>query len=170
MFLGPNSPLTNSPLIIRMEAQGHYIASFLNQWQKEDIRPFEPKVAAVDGFMEQKDLFMKSMIWESDCRSWFKNANTGKISGLWPGSRLSYIEALAMQRFEDFHVTYATKNRFVYLENGFSQTHFRPGRDLTYYVHNEDRGELVFSELMSTGNAKNSASFLTAQQATKLSF
>lgn len=62
MFLGPNSPLTNSPLIIRMKAQGHYIASCLNQWQKEDIRPSEPKVAAVDDFMEQRDLFMKSMI------------------------------------------------------------------------------------------------------------
>ncbi|KAE8309703.1 hypothetical protein BDV41DRAFT_567147 [Aspergillus transmontanensis] len=106
MLLGPNSPLGNSPLLI-------YTCTF------------EPKLEAVDDFMERKDSFMKSTIWENDCRSWFKNANTGKVSGLWPGSGLSYIEALAVQRFEDFHITYATKNRFAYLGNGFSQTYLQ---------------------------------------------
>ncbi|QMW24964.1 hypothetical protein G4B84_000209, partial [Aspergillus flavus NRRL3357] len=65
-------PLANSPLIICIEAQEHYIAKFLNRWQKEDIRTFEPKLEAVDDFMEQKDLLMKSTIWENDCRSWFR--------------------------------------------------------------------------------------------------
>ncbi|KAE8328345.1 hypothetical protein BDV39DRAFT_192217 [Aspergillus sergii] len=141
MVLGPNSPLANSPLLICIEAQGHYIAKFLNQWQKEDTCTFEPKLEAVDDFMEQKDSFMKSTIWENDCQSWSKNANTGKVSGLWPGSGLSYIEALAVQRFEDFHITYVTKNRFAYLGNGFSQRYLQPESDLTYYVRHEDNGE-----------------------------
>ncbi|KAE8338797.1 hypothetical protein BDV24DRAFT_165930 [Aspergillus arachidicola] len=144
ILLGPNSPLGNSPLLICIEAQGHYIAKFLNRWQKEDTCTFEPKLEAVDDFMERKDSFMKSTIWENDCRSWFKNANTGKVSGLWPGSGLSYIEALAVQRFEDFHITYATKNRFAYLGNGFSQTYLQPESDLTYYVRHEDNGESGF--------------------------
>ncbi|KAE8379686.1 hypothetical protein BDV26DRAFT_159450 [Aspergillus bertholletiae] len=170
MFLGPNSPLANSPLIVCIEAQGHYIAKFLNRWQKENIRTFEPKLEAVDDFIEQKDLFMKKTIWESDCRSWFKNANTGKISGLWPGSGLSYIEALAVQRFEDFHVTYTTRNRFTYLGNGFSQTHLQPKSDLTYYVRNEDHGESVFPGLMSIYNAKDTAATVAAKEVMGLSF
>ncbi|KAE8136695.1 hypothetical protein BDV38DRAFT_283643 [Aspergillus pseudotamarii] len=82
----------------------------------------------VDDFMEQKDIFMTTTIWENDCRSWFKNANTGKISELWPGSGLSKIEAVALQRFEDFYVIYATKNR-----------------DLTHYVRHKDNGEFGVS-------------------------
>ncbi|RAQ66863.1 hypothetical protein COH20_007310 [Aspergillus flavus] len=112
-------PLANSPLIICIEAQEHYIAKFLNRWQKEDIRTFEPKLEAVDDFMQQKDLFMKSTIWENDCRSWFKK-------------RQHRQEAVAVQRFEDFYITYATKNRFTYLGNGFSQTHLQLESDLTY--------------------------------------
>ncbi|KAF7630493.1 hypothetical protein AFLA_011116 [Aspergillus flavus NRRL3357] len=111
-------PLANSPLIICIEAQEHYIAKFLNRWQKEDIRTFEPKLEAVDDFMEQKDLLMKSTIWENDCRSWFR--------------KRQHRQAVAVQRFEDFYITYATKNRFTYLGNGFSQTHLQLESDLTY--------------------------------------
>ncbi|KJK62486.1 Pyridine nucleotide-disulfide oxidoreductase [Aspergillus parasiticus SU-1] len=78
MLLGPNSPLGNSPLLICIEAQGHYIAKFLNRWQKEDTCTFEPKLEAVDDFMERKDSFMKSTIWENDCRSWFKTPTPGR--------------------------------------------------------------------------------------------
>ncbi|KAE8363958.1 hypothetical protein BDV27DRAFT_158268 [Aspergillus caelatus] len=89
MLLGPNSPLAKSPLI------------------KEDVRALELRMEVAGDFMEQKDIFMKTTIWENDCRSWFKNANT---------------EAVAIQRFEDFHVIYTTKNQFAYLGNGFRQT------------------------------------------------
>ncbi|KAF7586159.1 hypothetical protein BBP40_009392 [Aspergillus hancockii] len=118
------------------------LANFLNRWQKEDIRTYEAKPKAVDDFMEQKDLFMKDTIWE---------------------------KALAVQRFEDFDISYAVQNRFAYLGNGLSQTHFRLGGDLTYYLRDEDKGESIFPELVSTDNVKDSANTLTVQEATQLS-
>ncbi|QMW37023.1 hypothetical protein G4B11_000259 [Aspergillus flavus] len=125
-------PLANSPLIICIEAQEHYIAKFLNRWQKEDIRTFEPKLEAVDDFMEQKDLFMKSTIWENDCRSWFKKRQHRQGQWIVAWERAKLYRSVAVQRFEDFYITYATKNRFTYLGNGFSQTHLQLESDLTY--------------------------------------
>ncbi|EAT77845.1 hypothetical protein SNOG_14653 [Parastagonospora nodorum SN15] len=58
MFLGPNCPIGNGPIIFSIEIQGEYMAHIMNRWQKEDISSFDPKLEAVNDFMEQKDLFM----------------------------------------------------------------------------------------------------------------
>lgn len=155
MFLGPNCPIGNGPIIFSIELQGSYFAEFLNRWQKEDIRAYDVKVEAVDDFMEQKDLFMESTVWNTHCQSWYKNPKSGKITALWPGSTLHYMETLAKPRFDDFDITYASKNRFAYLGNGFSQRELNPNIDLTYYLRNHDDGSSVFSSLFSTYNAKS---------------
>lgn len=161
VFLGPNCPIGNGPIVISIEAQGCYFAEFMNRWQKEDIRTFDPKLAAVDDFQEQKDLLMQRTVWNSSCQSWYKDRVSGKITALWPGSTLHYLEALAKPRYDDFDVTYACRNRFAYLGDGLSQAELRPQGDLTYYIREKDRGELLSRTLMSTYNAKDSVSRLS---------
>lgn len=155
MYLGPNCPIANGPIIFSIELQGTYIAEFMNRWQKEGIRTFDPKKEAVDEFQDQKDIFMKSTVWESHCQSWYKNPQSGKITAVWPGSTFHYAETLAQPRYDDYDVTYTGNNRFAYLGNGFSQIELNPKEDLAYYIRDEDKGEPLFKSTMSTVNIKD---------------
>lgn len=160
MFAGPNCPFGSGGIIVGIEAEGTYMTNFLNRWQKEDIKFFDAKEEAVDDFMEQKDLFMETTVWGKGCRSWWKNSETGKVTALWPGSTLHYLEALAHPRYDDFEVQYASRNRFAYLGNGFSQRQLDPTADLAYYLREKDEGS-VFADTMSTRNAKDLGDLLT---------
>lgn len=130
------------------------MAHFLNRWQKQDLASIDPKKAAVDDFMEQKDAFMENTVWNTDCQSWYKNPQTGQITALWPGSTSHYMETLAQPRFDDFDITYYG-NRFAYLGNGISQTELNPHIDPVYYLRNQDNGEPLCRSLQSTTNLKN---------------
>lgn len=160
MFLGPNCPIGNGPIIFSIEIQGEYISHFMNRWQKEDIARFDPKVEAVDDFMLQKDLFMKKTVWDTGCQSWYKNSQINKITALWPGSTLHYMETLSSPRYDDYDVRY-NGNRFAYLGNGFSQTELRDDIDKTWYIRNGDKGEPLCRPLQSNKNAKDLGDLLT---------
>jgi len=93
--------------------------------------------------MKHKDNYMKRTVWETNCRSWYKNGSiTGKVTALWPGSSLHYLEALLQPRYEDWDFTY-TGNRFSYLGNGFSQTEMDRTADWSYYLRDEDDSPLL---------------------------
>ncbi|KAG6840576.1 hypothetical protein C0991_005765 [Blastosporella zonata] len=138
LVIGPNSPIGNGPVLSFIEAQIDYMLKFANRWQTENIRSFSPKREAVEDFIAHKDRFMKGTVWEHDCRSWYKaNSVTGKVTALWPGSTLHYMEAIAEPRYDDWEITYKG-NRFAWLGDGFSQTELDETADLAYYVRNED--------------------------------
>lgn len=120
-----------------------YFLKLINRYQTENIHSISPKKEAITEFMEHKDKYMKRTIWESDCRSWYKNGSiTGKVTALWPGSSLHYLEALLQPRYEDWNFTYIG-NRFSFLGNGFSQTEIDHTADWAYYLRNEDDSPLL---------------------------
>ncbi|GLB41651.1 putative pyridine nucleotide-disulphide oxidoreductase [Lyophyllum shimeji] len=138
LVIGPNSPIGNGPVLVFMEAQIDYILKLANRWQTENIRSFAPKREAVEDFVAHKDQFMKGTVWEHDCRSWYKsNSVSGKVSALWPGSTLHYLEAIADPRYEDWEIRYKG-NRFTWLGNGLSQTEVDATADWAYYVRDHD--------------------------------
>lgn len=155
MFLGPNCPIANGPIIFAIELQAEYVTKFMNRWQKEDILSFDPKREAVDDFMHQKDLFMKNTVWSSNCLSWYKNPKDNKVTAVWPGSTLHYMEALAEPRYEDFDIQYRGGRRFAYFGSGFAQTEMDPLLDKAYYLRNHDDGATLFRDLKSVRNAKD---------------
>jgi hypothetical protein len=126
----------------------------MNRWQKEDIASFDPKKEAVDDFIEQKDLFMEKTVWISTCNSWYKDRRLNKVTALWPGNTLHFMETLADVLWEDFDITYSTRNRFDYLGNGFSQWELRPVNDTAYYIRATDYDLLISRRSMSTYNPK----------------
>lgn len=140
VFLGPNCPIGNGPLLSAMEQQADYMLKMIDRWQTENWQTFSPKMEAVDDFIAHKDQFMKGTVWEESCRSWYKNNSaSGKVSALWPGSTLHYMEAMKDVRFEDWNIKYEG-NRFAWLGNGYSQCELDTHADTGFYIRNEDDG------------------------------
>ena len=137
IFLGPNSPIGNGPVLSAIEAQADYICKWIDRYQTYNIKTFAPRVDAINDFIEHKDEFMKRSVWNDPCRSWYKAGPSGKVTALWPGSTLHYIEALLDLRVEDWDVKYSG-NRFSYLGNGYSQTELDPTADWGYYIRETD--------------------------------
>lgn len=110
----------------------------IDRWQTENIETFAPKMEAVDDFIAYKDVFMQKTVWDNACRSWYKNNSaTGKVTALWPGSALHYIEAVKEVRWDDWNITYQG-NRFNWLGNGYSQTELDSTADWAYYIRDRD--------------------------------
>ena len=104
-FLGPNCPIGNGPLVSAIECQADYMLTLIDRWQTENIHSFTPKIDAVEEFNAHIDQFMPQTIWREDCRSWYKNNSaSGRVTALWPGSTLHYIEALGQTRYDDWDV------------------------------------------------------------------
>ncbi|KAK8070603.1 hypothetical protein PG997_010806 [Apiospora hydei] len=164
MFLGPNCPIGNGPIIILIELEGEYMAHFLNRWQKQGpgLASFEPKREAVADFMQHKDAFMDSRAVWSECESWYRSRATGRVTALWPGSVPHYMEALSEPRYDDYEVSYRTgANRFAYLGNGFSQTELDPEADTAFYIRNNDKeGSGIFRPMQCSRNAKDAGPML----------
>jgi hypothetical protein len=111
----------------------------MNRWQTENVHSFSPKAEAIEDFIAFKDQFLKTTVWDR-CQSWYKsNSTSGKITALWPGSTLHYLEAIAEPRYEDWDFKY-NGNRFAFLGSGFSQAESDATADWAYYVRNGDDG------------------------------
>ncbi len=116
----------------------------INRYQTENIHSFSPKLEAVQDLMAHKDTFMKQTVWDEDCRSWYKNGSkSGKITALWSGSSLHYLEAVREPRYEDWNFSYAGGNRFAYLGNGLSQTEVDRTADWSYYLRDVDDSPFI---------------------------
>ena len=137
IFLGPNSPIGNGPVLSAIEAQADFMLKLIDRYQTHNIRTFAPTHEAVSDFIAHKDDFMTRSVWADPCRSWYKNRPDGPITALWPGSTLHYIEAMMELRIEDFDIKYAG-NRFAWLGNGYSQTELDPTADWGYYIREVD--------------------------------
>ncbi|KAK3396901.1 hypothetical protein B0T20DRAFT_500411 [Sordaria brevicollis] len=135
MIFGPNCPIGNGPLLPGVEAQTDYMVKMIDHWQTHNIRTFTPDAAAVRDFIAYRDQFMPKTVWADACKAWYKS--NGKVTALWCGSTLHYLEAIRQIRFEDWKFEYEG-NRFTYLGNGQSQTETNPDADHAYYIRNED--------------------------------
>ncbi|PPQ63112.1 hypothetical protein CVT24_005823 [Panaeolus cyanescens] len=137
MMLGPGTPVNTGPSVVPFEVQADYILKMVDRWQTENIHSLAPKAEAVAELAAFRDNFMKGTVWTQNCRSWYKSPISGKVTAIWPGSALQYMEAIAEPRFEDFEFRYK-ENRFAFLGNGFSQVEKDPTAELLYCVRKED--------------------------------
>ncbi|KAM0747815.1 putative flavin-binding monooxygenase [Meredithblackwellia eburnea MCA 4105] len=160
VFNGPNAPVGAGSLIPGTEAQGEYMIkasssisnnSFplsdksnqpsppcsstqaIQKFQRQDIKSMEPNREKTLKFVEHTDAWMPRSVWSTGCRSWYKNGKVnGRVTALWPGTGLHYIDSLSEPRWEDFDYTYAdSTNPYSFLGDGF--THIEhTGEDRTW--------------------------------------
>jgi hypothetical protein len=143
IFLGPNCPIGNGPVLSAIECQADYMCKLIDRFQTHNISTFAPKAEAVDDFLAFKDDYMKRTVWHDPCRSWYKSLGPdGPVTALWPGSTLHYIEALMELRLDDWDVKYQG-NRFSWLGNGYSQTEIDPTADWAFYIRERDDDEPI---------------------------
>lgn len=141
LFLGPNCPVGNGPLLPVIETQADYMLKWIDRWQTENIRSFYPKIEAVNDFVEHVNAYMPQTVWTEACRSWYKD-RAGRVVALWPGSSLHFMEVMQYPRFDDFVIKYHG-NRFEWMGNGYSQIEMDPSADWAYYIRNEDDSPLL---------------------------
>ena len=142
IFLGPNCPIGNGPVLSAIECQADYMLKIIDRFQTHNISTFQPKVEAVKDFIDHKNAFMDRTVWNDPCRSWYKGRPDGPVTALWPGSTLHYIEALMELRLDDWDVKYSG-NRFAWLGNGYSQTELDPTADWAFYIRDKDDDEPI---------------------------
>lgn len=140
IFLGPNCPIGNGPVLSAIECQADYMLKLIDRFQTHNISQFSPKKEAIADFIAHKDQFMQNTVWNDPCRSWYKGRPDGPVTALWPGSTLHYIEAMMEVRMDDWEVKY-NGNRFAWLGNGRSQTELDPTADWAFYIREKDDDE-----------------------------
>ncbi|KAI3401753.1 hypothetical protein diail_9417 [Diaporthe ilicicola] len=139
-MLGPYTPLSNGPTLIAIEAQTDYICSFIDRYQTEpSLNTFHVKADVCADFKAHVADFMNNKaVWTDNCRNSHNNHSIGaRVPTTWPGSTLSYLEAMREVRWEDWEMSYSG-NRFSFLGNGISQTEWDATADLGYYIKPDD--------------------------------
>lgn len=100
------------------------------------LRSVNVRYDAVSDYNVYTQEFLKRTVWNTGCRSWYKNGQVeGKITALYAGSILHYIEMLKDIRGEHFDIDYNSDNRFRFMGNGFTRRE-TTGGDMAFYMYN----------------------------------
>lgn len=113
LFGGPTWPVMNGSAMGPILAVTNYTIQVIQKLQIENIRSLVPRQDITDKFNAHVQTFIKKSVWKEDCRSWYKNNDTGKVFAVWPGSSLHYMQAISAPRYEDYHMTYHHENLSV---------------------------------------------------------
>ncbi|KAJ9612026.1 hypothetical protein H2200_003621 [Cladophialophora chaetospira] len=120
-FIGPNWPVENGSVMGPLMYVSYYAMQMIKKIQSEYIASIAPKQDVTDAFNEHCQEWVKHTVWVEECRSWYKNNETGRVNAVWPGSSLHYVEAIRVPRYEDFDIEYlgpAKKNMWAFLGMG----------------------------------------------------
>ncbi|KAL6407714.1 uncharacterized protein AUP68_08736 [Ilyonectria robusta] len=134
IFNGPNCPVGHGSLLAVMEWTAEWVLKWCRKIATEDIKSVMVDSQATDDYNVYSQEFLKTTVWSSGCRSWYKNGKTnGKVTAMYAGSILHYKEMLESFRTEDFSFEYKGPNRFRFMGNGLTNRETR-GENLSFYL------------------------------------
>lgn len=97
-----------------------YAISIIKKMQNENIHSWVPRQDITDSFNAHVQEWIKHTVWKEDCRSWYKNNETGRVNAVWPGSSMHYQQVIEKPRYEDFEIKYHDKNPWAHLGMGWT--------------------------------------------------
>ncbi|CAK7202849.1 hypothetical protein SEUCBS139899_005576 [Sporothrix eucalyptigena] len=143
--LGPRGPWGNGPLLPAIETLCDYFLQAVIRMQEDQIKSMEVKLTPTVQFNNHVDEWMKTSVWKTHCRSWYKMGTVDGKAWLWPGNTLSYLKTIKQPRYEDYTIHYKNDNMWAYLGNGKTLSEISPeGRDLAPYIRNTDTPWAVY--------------------------
>jgi cation diffusion facilitator CzcD-associated flavoprotein CzcO len=103
LMYGPNTNLGVGSIIVMIEAQARYIASALEHVRRLGVAAIDvrPEVQAASGRRVQERL--DGSVW-TQCRSWYRDAATGRVVNNWPGFMTEYVHRTREIRPDEFRV------------------------------------------------------------------
>ncbi|KAH6259915.1 hypothetical protein HBI42_095670 [Parastagonospora nodorum] len=135
MFVGPTWPVENGSVTGPLFGVAEYTIQIIKKMQRDHIKSWVPRQDITDRFNEHAQEWIKHTVWKSDCRSWYKNNETGRVNAVWPGSSNHYSEVIATPRYEDFEIQYLNKNPWAHLGMGFAKCNVTyPEADVSPYL------------------------------------
>jgi hypothetical protein len=152
MFVGPTWPVENGSVTGPLLKVAEYAVQIIKKMQRDHIKSWVPRQDITDRFNEHAQEWIKHTVWKSECRSWYKNNETGRVNGksppfdthpqpltilpaVWPGSSNQYSEVIATPRYEDFEISYLHKNPWAHLGMGFAKCNIAyPDADVSPYL------------------------------------
>ncbi|EIN14235.1 FAD/NAD(P)-binding domain-containing protein [Punctularia strigosozonata HHB-11173 SS5] len=142
MSLGPNSAVGSGSLLVLIERQIDYAVMATCKLQRERLKSIEAKPEAVRDFDDYLEHYFPTSVYSEKCRSWYKmGKEEGRVTGLWPGSCLHAVRALAHPRWEDFnyqHLSGEPQNRFYWLGDGQTYNEKTFTGDRAWYLNPEE--------------------------------
>lgn len=151
MLPGPPVPVQNGSTFAGFHAMGAFVLRVIEKMQADNIRSFAPKRQVAEAFMRHCEKFHEASVFSDECRSWYKDNETGKVTAVWPGSAVHYAEALRTPRWEHYDLDYRNPtNMFAWLGNGFVKELTDPALDAAYYVKVENIDPLWTEEIQKT--------------------
>ena len=128
-FIGPTFPVENGSVTGPILGVAEYFIQIVKKIQAENIKSLVPKQDVTDQFNEHCQEWIKHTVWKHDCRSWYKNNDSGRVNAVFPGSSLHYMHAIETPRYEDYEIRYHNRrNQFAYLGLGKSVENVEEGK------------------------------------------
>ncbi|KAB8242375.1 hypothetical protein BDV35DRAFT_396855 [Aspergillus flavus] len=119
-FIGPTWPIQNGSVIGPLQAVSKYVVQWIKKAQNENLRSFVPRQDRTDQFNDHVQEWVKHTVWKDNCRSWYKNNETGRVNAIWPGSSLHYQQVIDQPRYEDFDIRSFHENPWACLGMGWT--------------------------------------------------
>ena len=171
MHGGPNVPVQNGSPMTSFNVVSMYLVQMINKIQQDNIRCLSPKLSVTKAFQSHAEEMNDLTVFADSCRSWYKNNDTGKISSVWPGSGLHFVEMLTHPRWEDYEIEYKDKNNmWAFMGLGFVRKHRQEGADLAWYLKTESIDPRWIKEISlpplgatATGQSSNEDSSLVTE-------
>ncbi|KAJ4321385.1 hypothetical protein N0V94_002922 [Neodidymelliopsis sp. IMI 364377] len=139
MFVGPTWPVENGSVTGPLSVVCDYTIQIIKKMQRDHIKSWVPRQDITDRFNEHAQEWIKHTVWKSDCRSWYRNNETGRVNAVWPGSSNMYSEVISSPRYEDFDIEYQHKNPWAHLGMGLAVCNIKyPDADISPYLQLEN--------------------------------